>query len=56
MMLRLFLTVSIGLAYLNEVGEVKIEEIIKCGDDALYKAKDMGRNSWHLHPYNNRAP
>ncbi len=43
-----FLTVSMGLAYLSEAGEVKIEEIIKCGDDALYKAKDMGRNCWHL--------
>lgn len=44
-----FLTVSIGLAYLGEVGDIKIEEIIKCGDDALYKAKDMGRNGWHLY-------
>ena len=43
-----FLTVSIGLAYLNEVEEVKMEEIIKCGDDALYKAKDKGRNCWHI--------
>ena len=43
-----FITVSIGLAYLNEVGEVKIERIIKRGDNALYKAKEMGRNCWHL--------
>jgi len=45
-----FLTISIGLAYLEEVGEVKMETIIKYGDDALYKAKDMGRNSWYFHP------
>jgi len=47
-----FLTVSIGLAYLDEVESAAIDEIIKRGDEALYKSKDMGRNCYHIEFFN----
>jgi len=43
-----FVTVSLGAAYLEKVTDENMGEIMKCADLALYKAKDMGRNSWHF--------
>lgn len=43
-----YVTASIGLAYLEEAGDTNMEEIVKCADDALYRAKGGGRNCWHL--------
>jgi diguanylate cyclase (GGDEF)-like protein len=40
----LSLTVSIGIASLNEQNQVELDALIKQADDAVYKAKKLGRN------------
>jgi len=39
-----FITVSQGLVTVSPDGDLSPEEVIKLADDALYKAKDTGRN------------
>jgi diguanylate cyclase (GGDEF)-like protein len=43
-----FVTASIGAVYLEIIADETMDEIIRCADFALYAAKDMGRNCWHL--------
>jgi diguanylate cyclase (GGDEF)-like protein len=43
-----YVTASIGLAYLEVAGETNMDEIVKCADDSLYRAKGGGRNCWCL--------
>jgi len=37
-------TISIGVAYVNPTKEFDLKSIYKKADEALYKAKEMGRN------------
>lgn len=43
-----FVTASIGLAYQEHTTDTHTENIVKCADDALYRAKEGGRNCWHF--------
>jgi diguanylate cyclase (GGDEF)-like protein len=40
-----FITVSQGLVTITPEGDLQPEEVVKMADDALYKAKDSGRNT-----------
>jgi diguanylate cyclase (GGDEF)-like protein len=48
--LSLILSVSIGGAFAHEVKD--IETLINCADQALYKAKEKGRNCFYMHQPN----
>ncbi len=40
-----FITVSQGLATVTPDGDLKPEDLVKMADEALYNAKDSGRNA-----------
>ncbi|RUO36244.1 putative bifunctional diguanylate cyclase/phosphodiesterase [Aliidiomarina sanyensis] len=45
---EIFITGSIGIA-LTQTGEEDAEEMMRHADTALYRAKDKGRNIWHVY-------
>ena len=38
------MTISIGVAYVARINEQSLDQMVKCADSALYKAKHSGRN------------
>lgn len=42
--LELYVTISIGVFYLAEPGALSIDEMVKVADEAMYEAKETGRN------------
>lgn len=45
----LSITVSIGIAELHASGSTSLDMLIKCADEALYRAKNNGRNQAAIH-------
>ncbi|WP_194755906.1 putative bifunctional diguanylate cyclase/phosphodiesterase [Aliidiomarina indica] len=45
---EIFVTGSIGIS-LTQTGEEDAEELMRHADTALYRAKDKGRNIWHVY-------
>ena len=50
------ITISVGACHISQLNLARVQDILRVSDQALYSAKNSGRNSVRLAPYERAKP